>query len=64
MLCQLRHAAGGAGGGSAEVLMAQADPQIWGSSVEDRHVGTGQVRGVQKGCAPILHAYGNQYQVH
>lgn len=27
--------------------MAQADPQIWGGSIEDRHVGTGQVRGGQ-----------------
>lgn len=53
--------------------MAQADPQMWGGFVEDRHVGTGKVRGgqdhawswgVRKGCAPILHAYGNQYQVH
>lgn len=52
--------------------MAQADPQIWGGFVEDRRVGTGQVRrgqdhtrswGVGKGCALILHAYGNQYQV-
>lgn len=52
--------------------MAEADPQIWGGFVEDRHVGTGQVRGGQdharswgvgKGCAPILHAYGNQCQV-
>lgn len=24
--------------------MAQADPQIWGGFVEDRHVGTGEVR--------------------
>lgn len=52
--------------------MAEADPQIWGGFVEDRLVGTGQVRGGQdhaqswgvgKGCAPILHAYGNQCQV-
>lgn len=27
--------------------MAEADPQIWGGFVEDRHVGTGQVRGGQ-----------------
>lgn len=53
--------------------MAQAEPQTQGGLAEDRHVGAGQVRGGQdcawswgvgKGHAPILHAHGNQYQVH